>query len=127
MAFVNPKKKHQKFSGMIFDKVLPLCLMSLSSALFRKEVFETIGHFDESLPACEDYDFAIRLAFQYPVYFIDRPLIVKRGGHDDQLSRKYWGMDRFRVQALEKALKLEPNNVKIISNLGLARRILIKL
>jgi len=106
-VFVNPRKKHQKYSGWIFDKVLPLCLLSLSSALFRREVFEVIGDFDESMPACEDYDLGIRLAHRFPIHLIDSPLIVKRGGHADQLSRQFWGMDRFRVYALEKALKLD--------------------
>ncbi len=106
-VFVNPKKKHQKYSGWIFDKVLPLCLFSLSSALFRKEIFEEVGRFDEELPACEDYDLGIRIAAKYPVPLLSKALIVKRGGHADQLSRKYWGMDRFRVIALEKALHLD--------------------
>ena len=105
--FVNPQKKHRKYSGWIFDKVLPLCLLSLSSALFRSDVFEEIGRFDEGLPACEDYDLGIRIAARYPIHLLSRPLIVKRGGHSDQLSRKYWGMDRFRVKALEKALQLD--------------------
>lgn len=103
---VNPKKKHKKYSGWIFDKMLPLCLLSLSSALFRREAFDIVGEFDESLPACEDYDMGIRLAHKFPIRLIDTPLIVKRGGHADQLSRKFWGMDRFRVIALEKALRL---------------------
>ncbi len=103
---LNQRKKHQKFSGWIFDRVLPLCLLSLSSCLFRREVFADIGVFDESLPVCEDYDLGIRLARKYPVYLIPAPLIIKRGGHPDQLSRRYWGMDRFRVQALEKSLGL---------------------
>jgi len=113
---VNPKKKHQKYSGWIFDKVLPLCLISLSSALFRKEIFEEIGRFDERLPACEDYDFGIRLTHRYPVFLLSKPLIVKRGGHSDQLSRKYWGMDRYRIQALEKALNLDltPEQEKLV-------------
>jgi GT2 family glycosyltransferase len=102
----NPGKKHRKYSGWIFDKVLPLCLLSLSSALFRREVFEEIGDFDETLPACEDYDFGIRLAHRFPVHLVTKALMIKRGGHPDQLSRRYWGMDRFRVQALEKALSL---------------------
>jgi glycosyltransferase involved in cell wall biosynthesis len=101
---LNPGKKHQKYSGWIFDKVLPLCLLSLSSCLFRSEVFEDIGIFDETLPVCEDYDLGIRLTQKCPVYLIPAPLIIKRGGHADQLSQSYWGMDRFRVQALEKAL-----------------------
>lgn len=103
---VNPHLKHRKYSGWIFDKVLPLCLLSLSSAIFRKSVFDELGGFDEGLPACEDYDFGIRLAQKYPVHLITKPLIVKRGGHPDQLSHEYWGMDRFRVTALEKALSL---------------------
>jgi len=103
---VNPKKKHRKYSGWIFDRVLLLCLLSLSSTLFRREVFDEIGNFDEELPVCEDYDFGIRVAHRYPVYLIQRPLIIKRGGHPDQLSHKLWGMDRYRIKALEKVLSL---------------------
>lgn len=106
-VFVNPRKKHQKYSGWIFDKVLPLCLLSLSSALFRRSLFTDIGNFDEGLPVCEDYDFSIRLAHKYPIHFIPQALIIKRGGHIDQLSKKYWGMDRYRIKALEKALALD--------------------
>ncbi|MCP2520499.1 glycosyltransferase [Candidatus Aminicenantes bacterium AC-708-M15] len=102
---VNPKKKHKKYSGWIFDKVVPICLLSLSSALFRKKLFEEVGVFDENLPACEDYDLGLRIACKYPIHLIKEPLIIKRGGHPDQLSKKYWGMDRFRIMALEKILK----------------------
>jgi hypothetical protein len=38
------------------------------------------------------------------VLYVDEPLLVKHGGHADQLSRSTWGLDRFRIQALEKAL-----------------------
>ena len=30
-------------------------------------------------------------------------LVIKRGGHGDQLSRQ-WGLDRYRIQALKKLL-----------------------
>lgn len=106
-VLVNPKKRHNKFSGWVFEKFLPLCLLSLSSALFRRQVFSEIGNFDEDLPACEDYDLALRLAHRHPVHFLPEPLIIKRGGHSDQLSKKYWGMDRFRVKSLEKVLQLD--------------------
>ncbi len=113
---LNPRRKHQKPSGWIFDRVLPLCLLSLSSCLFRREVFAEVGVFDEELPVCEDYDLGIRLAHMYPIHLIPRPLIIKRGGHPDQLSHRYWGMDRFRVQALEKALRLAlaPDQKKLV-------------
>lgn len=99
---VNPMKKHQKYGGWIYDKCLPLCVISPSSVMIHKTVFDDVGNFDESLEVCEDYDLWLRICSKYPVLFLDEPLIVKYGGHEDQLSRKYWGMDRFRITALEK-------------------------
>jgi glycosyltransferase involved in cell wall biosynthesis len=101
---VNPKKKHAKYSGWIFEKCLPLCIISPSSALMKRTLFEEIGGFDENLPVCEDYDFWLRVTCRYPVLFIDKKLIVKRGGHPDQLSTWSWGNDRYRVMALERLL-----------------------
>ena len=101
---VNPMKKHAKRGGAIFEDCLPLCCMSPSSVVVHREVLEDVGVFDESLPACEDYDLWLRITSRYPVVFIDEPLVVKHGGHNDQLSRRYWGMDRFRITALEKLL-----------------------
>jgi glycosyltransferase involved in cell wall biosynthesis len=102
---VNPKNKHRKYSGNIFRQCLPLCIISPSSIMMRAWVLETIGVFDTDLSACEDYDLWLRLASRYPVEFIPEKLIVKTGGHADQLSQKFRGMDRFRVYALEKILK----------------------
>ncbi|MEN8259326.1 MAG: glycosyltransferase family 2 protein, partial [Pseudomonadota bacterium] len=101
---VNPAGKHAKQGGWIFRSCLPLCAMSPSSILIHRAVFDSVGLFDERLPACEDYDLWLRITARYPVLFVDEPLIVKYGGHADQLSRKHWGMDRFRIRALEKVL-----------------------
>ncbi len=101
---VNAMKKHAKSGGWIFRRCLPLCAISPSAALIRKELLLELGGFDETLPACEDYDLWLRICARYPVAFVDTPLTVKYGGHDDQLSHRYWGMDRFRVQALEKII-----------------------
>lgn len=102
---VNPMDKHRKYSGDIFERALPLCIVSPSSVMIDRAVFAQIGGFDESLPACEDYDLWLRMAARYHFDFIPEKLIVKQGGHSDQLSRKYWGMDRFRVQALGKLIQ----------------------
>lgn len=101
---VNPKKKHAKRGGSIFEHCLPLCCISPSSALVHRSVFGEVGLFDASLPACEDYDLWLRITCRYPVLYLDEPLVVKHGGHADQLSRRHWGMDRFRIHALEKIL-----------------------
>jgi|TARA_B100001964_G_C14195672_1_gene583201 glycosyltransferase involved in cell wall biosynthesis len=101
---VNPMKKHRKYGGDIYNKCLPLCVISPSSIIIHKDIFNDIGLFDEELPVCEDYDMWLRICSKYSVLFLDQKLINKYGGHDDQLSKKYWGMDRFRLIALEKMI-----------------------
>lgn len=102
---VNPMNKHAKSGGYIFEHCLPLCAISPSSVIIRRDLFEQAGGFDEKLPACEDYDLWLRICAVNPVLYVDQPLLKKYGGHADQLSKKHWGMDRFRVQALEKILQ----------------------
>jgi glycosyltransferase involved in cell wall biosynthesis len=102
---VNPRIKPRKPSGDIFERSLELCLVSPSAVMMTRELFDVSGGFDESLPVCEDYDLWLRIARTHPVPLIERPLVIKLGGHADQLSRSMWGMDRYRVIALQKLLR----------------------
>ena len=102
---INQKLRHRKYSGWIFEQCLPLCIISPSSVLMKREVFDHAGLFDEALPVCEDYDMWLKITSRYQVLFIEKPLITKRGGHEDQLSRRYEAMDRFRIQSLFNILK----------------------
>ena len=102
---VNPMRKHAKEGGHIFRHNLPRCAISPSAVLISKQLLVETGNFDERLPACEDYDLWLRLCARHPVLFLDEPLTIKYGGHADQLSRRYWGMDRFRIYALDKVIR----------------------
>ena len=102
---VNQMKKHAKSGGWIFENCLPLCAISPSAAMIQRDLFAEVGLFDEDLPACEDYDLWLRTTARYPVLYCHEPLILKYGGHEDQLSQQHWGMDRFRIQALTKSLE----------------------
>jgi len=119
---VNPRKKHRKPSGDIFECSLELCLVSPSAVMMRRRLLDEVGLFDESLPACEDYDLWLRVACRHPVYLIDDPLIVKRGGHADQLSR-HPGLDRYRIRSLAKLLE---NGLLDPARDAAARRVLQK-
>lgn len=124
---VNQKMKHRKYGGWIFRCCLPLCLISPSSILMHRKIFSEIGLFKESFPVCEDYELWLRLTSRYPVLFLDEPLLKKYGGHTDQLSKKYWGMDRFRVRALTERISagdLTPRQEMLISK-ELIRKCLI--
>ncbi len=128
---VNPMKKHKKYGGWIFDKCLPLCIVSPSAVMMKRELIMSLrakrgrshlsvtypsppsggrgeevsgGLFDESLPACEDYDLWLRVSARFPIGLIEKPYVVKYGGHPDQRSRQFPVMDRFRIQALQKMI-----------------------
>jgi len=112
-AWVQSNQRHRKRGGDIFQHCLPLCAISPSAAVLHRNVFTDIGPFDEALPACEDYDFWLRLCAREPVAYVDEPLVIKTGGHDDQLSKRYPAMDRYRIQSLLRLLEtvtLSPEN-----------------
>lgn len=106
---VNQCKHHAKSGGDIFLSALPRCIMSPSSIVIHKRVLEQIGGFDESFPTCEDYELFLRLTLHFPVAFVDEGLILKYGGHADQLSQAYFAMDGYRVRALVKLLERYPD------------------
>lgn len=97
---VNPKKKHWKSGGRIFKNCLPLCCVSPSAAMIRRSLLQELGGFREDFPVCEDYEMWLRICSRYEVGFVSEPVIIKYGGHADQLSRRYFAMDFYRVQAM---------------------------
>ncbi|MFZ5451113.1 MAG: glycosyltransferase family 2 protein [Thermodesulfobacteriota bacterium] len=100
---VNPPRTHRKEGGRILLRSLERCLVSPSAVMLHRQLLKDHGGFDEDLPAAEDYDLWLRLAWRYEVGLLPEPLIIKRGGHADQLSRQ-WGLDRWRIRALQKLL-----------------------
>lgn len=109
---VNPMKKHKKLDGWIFQPSLSLCLMAPSTILIQRDVFENTGLFDEDLPVCEDYDLWLKITARFPVCLLDEKLMIRYGGHEDQLSRKNWGNDRYRVQSLQNILQTVPLDIE---------------
>jgi len=101
---VNAKNKHKKKRGDIFSDCLHLCAMSPSSIVLHRDIWQEFDGFDERFIVCEDYDLWLRLCVKYHVALIDEPQVRKYGGHADQLSRQYFGMDKYRVLAMQKLL-----------------------
>ncbi len=96
---VNPKVKHKKPSGMVFEASLELCLVSPSAVMMRRQLFDLKGYFNEEFIVCEDYDLWLRVSATLPVFLIDKPYTIKRGGHTDQLS-SFHSQDKFRIRSL---------------------------
>jgi len=110
---VNARAKHRMHSGWIYERCLPLCIVSPSSVMIHRTVFEHVGLFDESMLACEDYDLWLRIAPHYQVHLIDEELIIKHGGHADQQSRLIPALDRLRIKALCKSLDNEKDLTEV--------------
>ncbi len=111
---VNPGRRHLKRSGDIFEPSLKLCIVSPSAVMLKRSLLEEVGPFDHDFPVCEDYDLWLRIACQYPVHLIGRPLVVREGGAPDQLSASQKGMDRFRIRSMIKLLqgrRLRPSQI----------------
>jgi len=109
---LNPRKYHEKPDGYCFDRLLERCLVSPSAVMINRSVFSMVGVFDERLPACEDYDLWLRIGYRFPIGLVREKLVIKRGGHEDQLSSSVKALDRFRIFAMVKLLLREPLSAK---------------
>jgi len=105
---VNPPARFEKREGDLFAHCVDHCAISPSSVLIRRDLFDTVGLFDETYPACEDYEFWLRLSARWEVGLVREPLMVKYGGHADQLSCTVEALDRYRIRALAKTLGTVP-------------------
>lgn len=127
---VNQKKIHQKFGGWIFEKCIEQCFIAPSSVLIAKKLFEEIKGFDENFVVCEDYDLWLKISSRYEIGLIEQPLIVKYGGHEDQLSTKYFAMDMWRLRAMNNILQTtslsESMNKALVEKMKHKGEILIK-
>jgi GT2 family glycosyltransferase len=104
----NPKNYHRKPSGNCFGELLERCLVSPSAVVLHRSLMEEVGGFDEDLPACEDYDLWLRVGWRHPIGLLPEPLVIKRGGHPDQLSATTPALDLYRIRALAKLLLRQP-------------------
>ncbi len=107
-SFLNKKKKHTKPEGDIFQKSLELCCVTPSAVLMEKTLFEKYGGFDESLPACEDFDLWIRMSIKEKFGLLNEKLVIKYGGHPDQLSATPT-LDKYRILSLHKIITTTEN------------------
>lgn len=102
---LNQKKKHLPQNGDIFEHCLQLCAVGMSTVMAKRELLYEVGLFDPGYCCCEDYELWLRVSSRHPFLLVDEQLTIKQGGRDDQLSfRHRIGMDRFRIDALEKLL-----------------------
>lgn len=68
------KKFSKGLYGFLFPRLLGRNFVACTAMIIRKECFDKVGLFDETLFAYEDWDMTLRLAKEYDVGYIDEPL-----------------------------------------------------
>lgn len=101
---VNPKVKHNKGPENLFERSLAFCLISPSTVIMRRDLFNQHGQFDESFTVCEDYDLWLKVLASTEIGFLPEYLTHKYGGHEDQLSTQFVAMDYWRIKSLVNLL-----------------------
>jgi glycosyltransferase involved in cell wall biosynthesis len=89
--------------GALFEDLLRSndIVGSASAVLVASGVFSRAGCFDETLVACEDWDLWIRIARDYPIDFVDQPL-VKLRRHPNTMQHNLLNMERATFAVLDK-------------------------
>lgn len=82
-------------SGWVYKDLFYRNYIRTSSVVIKKECFQELGGFDESLPRCNDIDMWLRISRKYPVGFINSVLTVytrrpKEVRVDNIEGRKIW-------------------------------------
>lgn len=104
---VNAPKTHRKRAGDIFAISLKRCMITPSSVLIKSSIFDSYGTFNETFPACEDYDLWLRISAFEEVGLVDELLMTRYGGAEDQLSFTVPLQDIYRIEAIKSLVDSE--------------------
>lgn len=95
--------------GWVLRHVLRNPALAPASAMFRREVVETVGGFDKNLRTAEDLDFHLRVALRYQEAVIAEPLTRAMRGHQGLSALSRTNKDYLDV--IERFLAAHPDAV----------------
>jgi glycosyltransferase involved in cell wall biosynthesis len=85
-----------------------------SCVLIRRACFDKVGLFDEELRSVEDWEMWVRVSRHFEFDYVPEPLVTYRV-HGQNLCSKIGTMQRYRVQAIQRAFR--PDRVNSPSGL----------
>ncbi|MGI9533465.1 MAG: glycosyltransferase family 2 protein [Thermodesulfobacteriota bacterium] len=88
-----------KFRGDIYNEILYRNVIGTPSPLIRKECFEKVGFFDETMKSCQDWEMWIRISKHYKVEYLNEPFMFMCV-HGNQISTNL----EFKIQGMETIL-----------------------
>jgi GT2 family glycosyltransferase len=104
-----PTPVHEPVESEYYWRLLHGNFIGMHAAvLYRRSVLAAAGGFDESLPACEDYEVYLRLAQQFPVRHHSH-VIAEYRQHDSNMSKDHAFMLRQVLTVLERERRRAPD------------------
>jgi len=124
------KDKHKIYWGNIYKTMIFGNAILTSTFICRQNIFDSIGMFNTKYETLEDYDLFLRITKEYPVAFIDKPLVRYRYSHNQLSGDAFYGklcanlIDIFNrnVENINDKIFLEKNKRKIKRHLGMIQR-----
>lgn len=111
VANVSTASKVAVHTGHVFDAlIMGNFIGSTSFPLLRTEAVRAVGGFDPEQPAAQDFDVWLKIAKNYRVNYVDKPLNVYHRHGEDQISKS---SDR-RIRGLERIM--EKHREYLLSN-----------
>lgn len=95
------KRKKEKYAGNIFYQLIKENFIPTSTVVMKKEYFNKIGSFDESIEIAEDWDLWLRIARRYSICYFDKPL-MKYKIHNDNMTNNIYKMLKNELLVLDK-------------------------
>ncbi len=107
------------------------------TVIFRREIIERVGYFDESQRFAEEGNYFIRVANACNCYLLNESLVITGGGKHDfgesGLSSNLWEMEKGELKNIRMAFRIGVINIaeflffNVFSFLKYGRRVLIVL
>jgi len=96
--------EHSYFLPEVPGKFLPRFNIATPTAMLRRDVFSTVGYFDETLIFGQSLEFFARVLAHYPLLFVARPLVYHRR-HDDNHTRHLDSYRSMYISIVNRMLK----------------------
>ena len=107
---MHERVEHLLYRGDILKKLFVRNIVPFGTAVVRRECFEQLGVFDESIPMGIDWDLWLRFAVRWEFDFVPEPTYVYRVWHG-QMSKNWQGRYDCALRIMARFLERHPDRL----------------
>ncbi|MCT7984809.1 glycosyltransferase family 2 protein [Laspinema sp. A4] len=105
-----------RFQGNVYpDLLIKNFLQNGSNPLVRKEAIASVGFFDPTIKSCEDWDYYLRLARNWPFVLVPKVQVIYRQS-SDSVSSNIEVMEDYLLRLINRTFQSVPQELKHLKN-----------